>query len=56
MIRVRITLAEGFTTEGEFKNFDELTFWILKHSINIRTMEIDVESSDNNRPTFWSQE
>lgn len=56
MIRVRVILAEGQMLEGEFEDFDALTFWIMKQSINIRTMEIDVENSDNNRPAFWCEE
>ena len=63
MIRVRVILAEGQMLEGEFEDFDACTFWILKHSINIRTMEIDVENNvdkfppfNGGIPPFWHQE
>jgi small nuclear ribonucleoprotein (snRNP)-like protein len=56
MIRVRVILVEGQMLEGEFEDFDACTFWILKQSINIRTMEIDVENSVDKFPPFWHQE
>ena len=56
MIRARVMFNEGIVSEGTFKDHEELTEYIIKQSPNIKTLEIDIESSDNNRPAFWSQE
>jgi hypothetical protein len=56
MIRIRITFINDLIMEDEFETFDSLTFWILDNCSKIRTMEIDVETSNNNRPAFWSKE
>lgn len=56
MIRTRVVFAEGIVSEGVFETHEELTEYIVKHSNHVKTLEIDIESSDNNRPTFWSEE
>ena len=56
MIRARVVFNEGVVSEGSFKDHEELTEYIMKHSVNITTMEIDIEDSNNHRPTFWSEE
>jgi hypothetical protein len=56
MIRVRAMMIDGITTEGSYDNIQELSEYIEKYSVNIKTLEVDIESSDNNRPAFWCEE
>lgn len=56
MIRTRVIFNDGIVSEGQFFDMDELTSYIRTWSNNIRTLEVDVEDSDNNRPAFWCEE
>jgi hypothetical protein len=49
-------MTDGIMTEGSYESIEELSEYIKKYSSNITTLEVDIESSDNNRPAFWSEE
>lgn len=56
IIRTRAIFTDGIVSEGNFKTMEELTNYISGCGDHIITLEVDVESSDNNRPAFWSEE
>ena len=57
MISVRLTFHSGNTHEKTFSDFDEMTNYIKEvKTEQVETMEVDVESSDYNRPAFWRTE
>lgn len=55
-VRMKAKFADGVVSEKSFNNMDELTNYISSLVENITTMEIDIESSNNHRPAFWSEE
>jgi hypothetical protein len=56
VIRTRVMFIDGIISEGQFFDMDELSSYIKSWGNNILTLEVDVESSDNNRPAFWCEE
>ncbi len=59
MIRVKITEDSGKIIDSDFDTVESLTEFMKKNFVTpdkLKTMEIDVESSDYNRPAFWRQE
>jgi hypothetical protein len=56
IIRTRAIFTDGIVSEGAFNTMEELSSFISSWGDHIITLEVDVESSDNNRPAFWSEE
>jgi hypothetical protein len=51
MITVKFTFSDGIVSEGSYKDYDELTEYIRENFAvmsDARTMEVNVEGSDNN--------
>lgn len=55
MIRTKLEYIDGKTEEKQFSNYMEMFNYVKTHGYNIQTMEVDVESSNNNRPAFWCE-
>ena len=55
MIQVRVVFNDGVVSDGSYENYEEVAAYIMEHSSNITTMEVDIEGSDNNRPAFWCE-
>lgn len=55
MIRTKLEYIDGKTEEKQFSNYMEMFNYVKTQGYNIQTMEVDVESSNNNRPAFWCE-
>lgn len=53
MIAVRVTFLDGTVSDLDFEDIDKVTDFIREHSETLTILEIDIESSNHNRPAFW---